>query len=136
MHSNAPSTSSYAFTFPTVPPSINACYRVGGKRVYKSKQLRAYETEMNEFFDMKGNLPLLEGNLALEVTFRFQSMRKRDLDNCLKPLLDSLEGRLFANDNQIAVIHAQKSHGHAVCTTEIVLQKLGSASEEECNAMF
>ena len=76
------------YTFPNTPPSVNACYRSAGRRVYKSKRLREYEQEMKEFFGTLDDVPMLEGKLKLEVHLFFKSKRKRDLDNCMKALLD------------------------------------------------
>lgn len=93
---------------PFLPISVNACFRASRRGgVYKSKRYREFLATMDEFFS-KAEYEMLEGDLVLEVEFQCKSKRKRDLDNLLKSLIDSLEKRLFENDNQIVEIRAKK----------------------------
>ena len=113
------------FDIPNVPPSVNACYRATGSRVYKSQRLRQYEEQMKVFFaDDSDPIQRLEGRLQLTVKFSFKGHRKRDLDNLLKPLLDSLEGVLFENDNQLFEIRASKEYGAQQDGTTVLLTQL------------
>ena len=103
--------SEFKIELPLLPPSVNACFRAtkrGG--VYKSKKYREFLAIMDEFFET-AEYEMLEGDLIFHVEFECKSKRKRDLDNLLKALIDSLEGRLFENDSQIVEIHAQKEIG-------------------------
>jgi len=96
---------------PFLPLSVNACFRASKRGgVYKSKRYREFTAVMDEFFE-KIDYEMLEGDLVLKVDFECKSKRKRDLDNLLKSLIDSLEGRLFENDSQIIEIHAKKQIG-------------------------
>lgn len=96
---------------PFLPLSVNACFRASKTgSVYKSKRYREFTAIMDEFFE-KIDYEMLEGDLVLKVDFECKSKRKRDLDNLLKSLIDSLEGRLFENDSQIIEIHAKKQIG-------------------------
>ena len=52
-----------------------------------------------------------ESRLTLQVHFTFNDRRRRDLDNCLKSLLDASNGRLFHDDCQIDYLVARKSQG-------------------------
>ena len=109
-----------SFTIPNVSPSVNACYRASGRRVYKSKRLREYEQEMLEYFETHDHR-LMTGRLKLEVSVFFRTNRKRDLDNILKSLIDSLEGRLFENDEQIYELVVRKEIGCLADETRIII---------------
>lgn len=52
-----------------------------------------------------------ESRLRLRVHFTFNDRRRRDLDNCLKSLLDASNGRLFHDDCQIYHLEAAKGEG-------------------------
>ena len=111
---------------PFLPISVNACFRASKRGgVYKSKRYREYLEIMDEFFE-KAKYEMLEGDLVLEVDFECKSKRKRDLDNLLKSLIDSLEGRLFENDSQIIEIHATKRIGCSSDKTILCLSQTGS----------
>ena len=98
-------------TLPFLPISVNQSYRSSKNRVYKSGKLRDFEKKMNDLFETFENIEFLKGDLAIDITFELKSCRKRDLDNMLKSLFDSLEGRIFENDNQIFEIKCRKIHG-------------------------
>jgi Holliday junction resolvase RusA-like endonuclease len=54
----------------------------------------------------------------------FKDKRKRDVDNHLKSLLDSLEGIMFVDDSQIYEIIARKTIGCPENRTVISLAEL------------
>jgi Holliday junction resolvase RusA-like endonuclease len=96
---------------PLIPISVNACWRASkGGHVYKSKRYREFLKEIDTIFETIEYVKL-EGDLILNVEFFCKSKRKRDLDNLLKSLIDSLEGKLFENDSQIVEIHCTKIIG-------------------------
>lgn len=96
---------------PFLPVSVNQSYRSYKNRVYKSKTLRDFEKKVDDLFKTFENVELLKGNVSIDISFELKSSRKRDLDNLLKSLFDSLEGRVFENDNQIFEINCRKLHG-------------------------
>lgn len=103
--------SEFKIELPLLPPSVNACFRAtkrGG--VYKSKKYREFLAIMDKFFET-AEYEKLDGELILNVEFECKSKRKRDLDNLLKALIDSLEKRVFEDDSQIVEIHAKKKIG-------------------------
>lgn len=114
----------YKITLPFIPVSVNASYRVSKSRVYKSKQMREFQKQMNAVFENYKDLRMLEGKLSLDVTFEMSDKRSRDLDNLLKSLLDSLEGRVFKNDNQIFEITARKFNNCDQFKTIIAIKEL------------
>lgn len=96
---------------PLIPISVNACWRASkGGHVYKSKRYREFLKDMDKFLETV-EYDILEGDLILNVEFECRTKRKRDLDNLLKSLIDSLEGKLFENDSQIVEIHCKKFLG-------------------------
>ena len=114
------------FTFGNVPPSVNCCYRSAGRRVYKSKRLLEYQSEMTEYFEAHVPFEQLSGDLSLEVTFNLKGRRAVDIDNMFKALLDSLEGVCFINDKQIVEIHAKKYNNCAANGTSVILREINN----------
>ena len=98
----------YKFSFNFLPVSVNASYRSFKNRVYKSQTLKDFEKKMNDMFATFENVELLEGKLSIDVVFEMKGSRKRDIDNMMKSLLDSLEGKVFENDNQIYEMNVRK----------------------------
>ena len=96
---------------PFLPVSVNQSYRTSKNRVYKSKALCDFEKRVDDLFKSFENVEFLKGNLSVDIVFELKSFRKRDLDNMLKSLFDSLQGRIFENDNQIFEIRCRKIHG-------------------------
>lgn len=84
------------------PPSANQMYRHVGKKVLISERGRKYRLQVAEELAKLGS-PRLEGALALSVLAFPPDNRRRDLDNTLKNLQDSLaKAGLFEDDSQIA----------------------------------
>ena len=98
----------YKFSFDFLPVSVNASYRAFKNRVYKSQRLKDFQKKMDEMFDSFENLGKLEGKLSIDVTFEMKGIRKRDIDNMMKSLLDSLEGKVFENDSEIYEMNVKK----------------------------
>ena len=53
----------------------------------------------------------MECNLGISIRICYGDNRKRDLDNSLKVIFDSLEGKAFVNDNQIDYIEIRRDNG-------------------------
>ena len=98
----------YKFSIDFLPVSVNASYRSFKNRVYKSQRLRDFEKKMEDIFDSFENVEILQGKLSIDVTFEMKGSRKRDLDNMMKSLLDSLEGKVFENDSEIYEMNVRK----------------------------
>lgn len=64
--------------------------------------------------------------------FYFKDKRKRDLDNCLKPLLDILKNRVIEDDSQVEKITTRKlsSDNNRI---DIVIQPVTSNSDTDKN---
>lgn len=94
----------YEFDLPW-PPSVNRYYRHVGFRVLISREGRNYR--MKVVSRLGGTKPL-EGHLALTVHLYPPDNRRRDADNTLKCLQDSLvHAGVMADDSQIKTLHVE-----------------------------
>ena len=66
--------------------------------------------------------PPLSGDVALQVTFFFTTMRKRDLDNMNKLVLDALTGVAYEDDSQIAELQLRRGYDGHFPRMKIVVQ--------------
>jgi crossover junction endodeoxyribonuclease RusA len=110
---------------PSVPISVNLLYRTCRGRPRLSKRGRQYKIETRQYVESQfiGMHPL-ESKISLTVDMYFKDKRKRDVDNHLKSLLDSLEGIMFVDDSQIYEIIARKTIGCPENRTVISLAEL------------
>lgn len=99
--------SSFEATLPW-PPTVNTYYRhkVIGKlaTVYVTQEGKAYRKAVNLCLAEHGvKTYALEGDLRVEIEVFPPDRRKRDIDNLLKSLLDSLtHAQVWKDDNQIS----------------------------------
>lgn len=90
------------------PPSINHYWRHVGQRVLISKKGREYRAEVSAYLGRKDIEPLA-GPLAVDIELQMPDRRRRDIDNVLKALLDSLQwGGAFLDDNQVMRLAIEK----------------------------
>lgn len=87
-----------------LPPSANRLYRafVRGKRAtsIKSREYREWIARAQSIVAKEvGNLEPLTGPCTAVITLYLQ--RRRDVDNSAKPILDVLQGFVYANDSQV-----------------------------------
>lgn len=83
------------------PPTINNYWAQIYGRVLLSKKGRIYRSEIIKQILIQGKLKLT-GNIKVSVKMYPPDNRKRDIDNPVKCLLDSMQhGGLFDDDNQI-----------------------------------
>lgn len=90
-----------------VPPSVNSYWRYGRGRVFIDKAGKKYRQDV-ALITMHAGVEPLEGDLVMEIDFYPPDRRRRDWDNILKCLCDSLESDekreylgAYHNDNQI-----------------------------------
>lgn len=87
------------------PPSVNRYYRHVGPRVLISREGRKYRMMA---VSRLGGIKPLEGDLALTVHLYPPDRRRRDADNTLKCLQDSLvHAGAMRDDSQIKVLHVE-----------------------------
>lgn len=98
----------YQLTLP-YPPSMNTYWRNVPAGIYKGRSLRActllnakaraYHEEVG--YTLK-RIPKLLSKLVLEIAVIKPDKRKRDLDNLLKPILDTLQKcGVYEDDSQV-----------------------------------
>jgi len=90
------------------PPSVNHYYRRVGPRVLISRDGRLYRQKVVAL--SRGlDVERLEGRLELEIELHPPDRRRRDVDNSLKCLLDSLaHAGLYGDDSQIHMLTVTK----------------------------
>jgi Holliday junction resolvase RusA-like endonuclease len=104
------------------PPSLNHSYRAYRGRVVLSQKARAFKQLVADA-SPEGFAPIV-GPVKLTVVFKFKDKRKRDLDNYLKVLLDSLKGLYFNDDDQVYGLSAEKRIGCPNEGVEITLEAI------------
>lgn len=89
------------------PPSVNNYWRRVGHRTIISKNGREYKKKVEM---LCRNLIPFDADQRISVTILCfpPDRRKRDLDNVLKALFDSLCGFAFIDDSQIDSIHIER----------------------------
>lgn len=85
------------------PPSVNTYWRHVGSKVLVSAQGRKYRSDVEVIAFAKFMRRVeCHGELELLVDLYPPDNRRRDIDNPVKALLDSLQAaRIFENDNQV-----------------------------------
>lgn len=92
-----------------LPPSANRYWRRGRNGVlYRSAEADAYKTEV-AYLLLRRSAQVAATPVAITAHV-YVGNRSRDLDNCLKVLLDSLQGFVYVNDNQVKELHAYWHH--------------------------
>ena len=90
------------------PPSVNHYYRRVGRRMLISREGRRYRDRVVAALAALGVRPL-NGPLQLWVELYPPDRRRRDIDNSMKALLDSMEhAGTYPDDSQIAECHIRK----------------------------
>jgi len=91
------------------PPSVNHYWRMWQGRMVISKEGRAYRENVATILRAKGVTPQT-GRLAVAIEAFPPDQRRRDLDNLLKALGDSLQhGGAFLDDSQIVWLLIEKA---------------------------
>ena len=87
------------------PPSLNRYYRTIGSRVLISREGRQYRMKT---VSRLGGIRPIDGDLALVVHLYPPDRRRRDADNCLKCLQDSLvHAGAMRDDSQVKILHVE-----------------------------
>lgn len=104
---------------PFLPPSVNTCFRTYKNRVIKSKLYREFEIKVKLYLDHTEYEPI-EGEIKITIELYKKGVRKYDIDNRLKALLDVLEtNKVYVDDSQIIELHVTK-HNNALYDRTIV----------------
>ena len=84
------------------PPSANRYWRNFRGRMVRSAEARAYIANVHKLL---GHLRPTKDEVAVEVEV-IRPVKRGDLDNRVKIVLDALAGPLYENDAQVVEIHA------------------------------
>jgi len=100
--------------------SVNSFYKSWKGRIVIPKEAKMWKNDI-ETFIVDNVLPQIRNPITLTLGFFFKTRRKRDIDNCFKPLIDIFKNRLFEDDDQIYVLNAFKRIG---CKRDVIYVKV------------
>ena len=84
------------------PPSVNGYWRNINGRTLISAKGRAYKRAIAKLVQWNHAAKKLQGRLTVEVILHPPDRRKRDIDNSMKALLDSMQvAGVYLDDSQI-----------------------------------
>ena len=95
------------------PPSVNRYYGHGQRRSWITRDGQAYRDEVNRIVrvahaDTDPKYPITDCDVVVSIAVLAKDRRKRDLDNLLKCLCDSLEGLVYEDDAQICALQIHR----------------------------
>ena len=110
--------SDYDFTMP-YPPSINGYWKPFRNRIILSKRGREYRQEaLKQLENMGLGCELIHDNVIVSITLNPPSLRRYDLDNYCKGILDALtHAKFWIDDEQVqklTIIKGKKTKGGIV----------------------
>ncbi len=110
------------------PPSVNLLYGYraikGHAMKYKTKRGKDYIKSLREKF--KKVYPTHEpfsNNCSMIIRVYFGDKRKHDVDNVCKAILDSFNGLVYEDDNQIQKLTLEKFYDKGKARTEIIIER-------------
>lgn len=99
------------------PPSANRYWRHGRGRTYVSEEAQEYR-QAAKLRALTAGMRPLDGPVVLHVTV-FRPQKRGDLSNRIKVLEDALIGVAYADDDQVAEIHALRLEDKANPRVEV-----------------
>lgn len=117
-------TRSVTFCLP-FPPSVNTYWRTFKGRMLLSERGRVFRTEVAASILQNGFPEKMTGRLKVQVVLCPPDKRRRDLDNSLKGILDSLQhAGVYRDDEQIDDLHVMRGevtpNGEALVIVESI----------------
>lgn len=101
-------TPDYEFILP-YPPSVNSYWRRRGMQYFIAPKGQQYRRAVTEIIKQLGLDNKSRARMKIKIIADVPDRRRRDLDNILKAVLDSLEHSDFVcDDNQFDVIHLKR----------------------------
>ena len=88
-------------TLPGSPLSINRLYRRNSRSLYMTAEGKAKKREYQIEIKNQWKKKMMTDKVSLEIEYYFKDERKRDIDNPLKLILDSMEKIVYENDSQV-----------------------------------
>ena len=90
----------YSYHLPT-PPSVNALWRISGRRMYRSKKYMEWIGECALELDL-ANRPNISYPFNIEIIVGRPSRRRMDIDNRAKAVMDVLQHCEIISDDCLA----------------------------------
>lgn len=95
-------------------PSMNTYWRNFKGITVLSKEAKDFKLTTASIARQEGIYAPLQGEVKVEITYHPKArkketnkpMRRRDIDNCIKPTLDALESIAYLDDNQVVDVRA------------------------------
>lgn len=98
------------YKIPFRPVSINSFYRTTKLgRVYICHEGQKFKSNVSTYVIDKYKPKCLDCPIGITIDFNFRDRRRLDIDNYIKPLLDSLNTILWTDDNLIYEMNVRKS---------------------------
>lgn len=116
------------FTVPGRPKPKQRPRMGKGGNVYTPRETKNYE-RMVGWYALQAGAKVTDKPIGLEAVFYFRNKRTPDLDNCVKALLDGLEGVVYKNDKQV-IEHKYRLEYDLNERVEVRIRILGEASDE------
>lgn len=102
------------------PPSGNRYFRNVNGRMVRSREANDYKAQVGTLCNLEGLQPLA-GNVCVTVDV-YRPIKRGDLDNYTKILLDSLNGWAYRDDAQIVELHASRHEDAANPRVEVSVE--------------
>ena len=115
------------FSIPLKPLSYYSYLSQNRYRKYKTKKGKIYESEIKRIVNrtmIDNNWEIIEKPVILGVTLYFDNKRKNDIDNMIKPIMDSLSDVLYKDDRQVFELNIRKYDGCDECKINITCKEL------------
>ncbi len=94
------------------PLSTQLIYKYTCRGKFGQFYMTAQGKQLKEYYQLETkkqwNNKIILGNCKVEISLFFKDKRKHDVDNFSKLALDSLEGIVYENDNQIQELLVRK----------------------------
>ena len=100
-----------------VPGSANRQSRTGKGRVFKPKDVREYEEAAGWAM---ASCPKLAGEVSVDIVW-YRKAKVGDVDNRLKPLLDTLKGVAFGDDAKVRRLSIERIDSDEVRACVVVV---------------
>jgi crossover junction endodeoxyribonuclease RusA len=105
------------------PPTVNHYWVLGRGRLYITPDGQAYRRRVAKLLD---GVQAFSGNVQVAVFVHPPDRRKRDIDNILKCLLDSLtKAGLWADDNQVVSLLVERRQVLKGGVIEVLAEEIG-----------
>lgn len=107
----------------TLPLSVNATYKRGVHAFYKSQEAKDAQEAMAWDARAQWKGAPLKTCLELSIHFFWPDMRRHDIDNGLKAVIDSMTGIVYEDDSQVCGLVVKKSYDREAPRVEVVISK-------------